>query len=403
MSAASAPSPYAELGLSHGIDLTPGQAFDMRSMPPTGGVYVLADATRRPILLSMGENLRRVVGHRLRQRPEAEPTKRADLAQVARHVFYRLTHNRFETAWAHWLAARRLFSGVYRKQLGFGPAWMLRLEVDAAAPRWRVVKRYEGAGRYAGPFARRSDAEALLQILEDAFDLCRYYDILQQAPRGEACAYYEMGKCPAPCDGTISMDAYRAILNESWAFARGRRGPRLAALEADMRSAADALAFERAAAIRQTLDRAAGAAIQPAFRHVTELSTGGWIIILPSGPRRRDPVRRRLSSFILRGGRLKHGPAGTAAELDVLCARWCALFDPASEDALDSAMPADDDAARSEALWLAAKFVFQDERGPGVFVPFDEPLRASDLGERVCARFDLPSQRQANGGRHRAD
>lgn len=170
-----------------------------------------------------------------------------------------------------------------------------------------------------------------------------------------------------------------------------------------MRSAADALAFERAAAIRQTLNRAAGAASQPAFRHATDLATGGWLIILPAGPKRNDPSKRRLSSFVLRGGRLFHGPGGTAAELDALCERWCAMCEPTMAEALESAMPDEEDAARSEAVWLAGKFLFQDERAPGMFVSLDGLPGATELAWRVRARFELTGTQPTDTSGHSAD
>jgi len=55
----------------------------------------------------------------------------------------------------------------------------------------------------------------LIEIAEDAFDLCRYYNVLVEAPGARACAYKEMGKCPAPCDGSISMEQYRGMVEWS--------------------------------------------------------------------------------------------------------------------------------------------------------------------------------------------
>ena len=37
-------------------------------------------------------------------------------------------------------------------------------------------------------------------------DLCRKHDILVQAPTGQACVYHEMGRCPAPCDGSMTLE-----------------------------------------------------------------------------------------------------------------------------------------------------------------------------------------------------
>ena len=92
--------------------------------------------------------------------------------------------------------------------VGFRPAWFVHVDPDANFPRY--VKTTDLAARtgvYLGPLEDKHAAARLIQLAEDAFDLCRYYNILVESPHAKACAYKEMGKCPAPCDGSISMDA----------------------------------------------------------------------------------------------------------------------------------------------------------------------------------------------------
>jgi excinuclease UvrABC nuclease subunit len=137
-----------------------------------------------------------------------------------------------------------------------------------------------------GPFATRRDAEEWLHMLEDAFDLCRYHQILEQAPHGQACAYFDMGKCPAPCNGSISLEVYRQMVAEALAFSAGQRQTRLTVLQESMQAAAKALAFEKAASIRQTFERAAAFAHKPPYRHVCDIASCCWLIVQRGGPPR---------------------------------------------------------------------------------------------------------------------
>src|SRR5947207_15818153 len=68
---------------------------------------------------------------------------------------------------------------------------------------------------FVGPVEDKHAAARLIELVEDLFDLCRYYNILLESPRGKACAYKEMGKCPAPCDGSIGIEHYRRMVEWS--------------------------------------------------------------------------------------------------------------------------------------------------------------------------------------------
>ena len=95
--------------------------------------------------------------------------------------------------------------------IGFGPSWFIHIDPQAPLPRFEPTSRvYQQPGMYWGPYATRGDAAEVIADLEDLFDLCRYHDILDKSPHGQACAYFEMGKCPAPCDGSVPAETYRS-------------------------------------------------------------------------------------------------------------------------------------------------------------------------------------------------
>jgi len=95
-----------------------------------------------------------------------------------------------------------------------------------------------------------------LAAVSDIFPLrsCKK-DIERAIARGERpCLYYHLGKCAAPCAGYISKEEYRKIAEQVANFLSGHTEEVIASLTAQMQKAAEELAFERAAALRDRIE-----------------------------------------------------------------------------------------------------------------------------------------------------
>ncbi|MBN2563635.1 MAG: hypothetical protein JXQ75_22170 [Phycisphaerae bacterium] len=369
----------------HSLDVGSDGAIDARGLPAHGGVYLVVDRDDRPVLLASGECLRRVVVHRLAAPPPDKKSKRTNLSEVAGRVWWRDTFSQFETALTHWQIARAMEPKTYRTSVAFPPAWFLRVDPADRAPRFAAVCEFHAdAARYVGPFATRHDAEEWSHMLEDLFDLCRHQHVLEQAPHGQACAYFEMGKCAAPCDGTTSLNVYRQMIADALAFSTGEREPRLAALRGTMQSAAEALAFEKAVAIRQTIDRAAATIKKAEYRHLADLPACCWLVVQRGGPARRAARNAQVKPFFVRCGTIEAGEPVKLPELESSVPRWlcrcgpCSVLPPGSRN---------EQTARCEVLWLVSKFLFQGGRAPGLFYRFDRLPDADALARAVRERF----------------
>jgi excinuclease ABC subunit C len=73
-------------------------------------------------------------------------------------------------------------------------------------------------------------------------------------PRAASCLRHEIGTCLGPCAAACTRAAYAERVGAARSFLEGRDAALLAALERDMASASAALAFERAAALRDRLE-----------------------------------------------------------------------------------------------------------------------------------------------------
>ncbi|MCW2787350.1 MAG: exonuclease protein [Marmoricola sp.] len=61
---------------------------------------------------------------------------------------------------------------------------------------------------YLGPFGSRKRAEKTLAALHDTFPIRQCSGRLPLAPSRAACVLAEMGRCLAPCDGSVDLDVY---------------------------------------------------------------------------------------------------------------------------------------------------------------------------------------------------
>ncbi len=137
------------------------------------------------------------------------------------------------------------------------------------APRLTVV-RGSGAGErggvYYGPFVGAERLRDALRELGDALGLrdctldarMRFADqaeLLPVPPRTPGCIRHEIGTCLGPCVAAVRADVYDDRVRQARAFLEGRDDEPMERLRAGMQEASDALAFERAAVLRDKLQR----------------------------------------------------------------------------------------------------------------------------------------------------
>ncbi|MBL8877579.1 MAG: hypothetical protein JNG88_00540 [Phycisphaerales bacterium] len=224
----------------------------LAAIPNRPAVFLLVSGDGVAIQLGITQQLRVAVQARLQ---EAASARRADLGAVARGVRFVEARDAIETRYLHWRAARLVHPEHYREQLAFGPADFLSIDLAAEIPEFRVTQHpYQGSAELIGPFPTRSAAQAALEGLWDLFDLCRYPEQVRRAPCGTRCAYADMGRCDAPCDGSAPASDYIARTRAAWEFARGGIDGWIAKADDRMREEASARRFERAALIKQQTD-----------------------------------------------------------------------------------------------------------------------------------------------------
>ena len=138
----------------------------------------------------------------------------------------------------------------------------LRLDPREEFPMLQLVRRVQRDGAlYFGPYASSTAVRATLKEIYRIFPLRRHpFETCRRRTR--PCLYYQIGQCSGPCHGKISAADYRRLVEGALALLSGRETEVVAALRRQMSAAAESMAFEEAArlrdqvrAIEQTVER----------------------------------------------------------------------------------------------------------------------------------------------------
>jgi hypothetical protein len=386
----------------------------LEQVPARWAVYLMSDEQHRPVQLLCVKNLRYSIKRRLglpelsdagaaqsgepaqgveTQAPAVEKpagprmTKRVDYRAIVREIGWIRVESAFEADWVYLEAARRIFPRTYQGMTGLRPAWFVHINPEAGFPRYTKTQDLTIAtGMLLGPLEDKHAAARLIEDVTDWFDLCRYYNILVQAPAGRACAYKEMGKCPAPCDGSIGMDQYRWLIQWS-AQTLIDPGPMLVDQKSRMAAAAASLKFETAQKIKAYVDSLSKLG-KGAFRHLRRLEDFAYLSL------QRGPRARIVNLFVIAGGAviaagpLAAEPTESVAQ-DLLCR---------GHELAEGQRGHHPDRAGIERIGIVSHHLFAAKQNGGVFLPLNQvDLKSLAKAYREVARQPEPQEHPGEG------
>ncbi|MBD9526106.1 MULTISPECIES: excinuclease ABC subunit UvrC [Paracoccus] len=118
------------------------------------------------------------------------------------------------------------------------------------------IKKHRGAksekGDYYGPFASAGAVNRTLNQLQRVF-LLRSCTDATFSSRTRPCLLFQIKRCSAPCTGRIGQDDYNELVADAELFLRGKSTRIQADLAREMAEAAEAMEYERAAALRDRI------------------------------------------------------------------------------------------------------------------------------------------------------
>jgi len=289
-------------------------------LPAKPAVYVLVSTQNTPILLAATSDLRRAVQNRLLPPPaESAARPKVDYCSITSSIRYAKVGSAFAASWWYYRAARSLFPGNWRKMVAWKNAWYISVDPEEEFPRFICGQNIsDGSGLSFGPIPGRTTARCAVSALEEMFDLCRYYDVLRQAPHGQACAYKQMGKCPAPCDGTIDMAAYHQQIRAATYYlcnTGSARNDWNKTIEVQMRRTAAKMEFHTAAALKNKLAEA-GIFNSPDLHYADRLDRWACLSF------QYGQTDKWIEPFLIRPGGIQIWPQVRTRDLDESCRDW---------------------------------------------------------------------------------
>jgi excinuclease ABC subunit C len=130
---------------------------------------------------------------------------------------------------------------------------VLRIDPARRFPRVEVVRKIGDDGaRYFGPYHSATSARETLRVVNRHFQLRTCTDhVLEHRQR--PCILHQIKRCPAPCVLPLDPAAYAEQVEDAALFLAGKRDDLVPRLKTRMKEAATALAYERAAQLRDQL------------------------------------------------------------------------------------------------------------------------------------------------------
>ncbi|RJX30669.1 MAG: excinuclease ABC subunit UvrC [Oxalobacter sp.] len=241
---------------------------------------------------------------------------------------------------------------------------------------------YRGAtdrkNQYFGPYPNVWAVRESMQILQRVFRLRTCEDSVFQN-RTRPCLLYQIHRCSAPCVQFISHEAYLADVESAANFLRGRHAEVMQLLEKKMHGFAEALAFEKAAEVRDQITALSQILQQQSMETGSDIDTDILAVVVQGG-------RACVNLAMVRGGRHLGDRAWFPAH--------------AIESGGVAVEPALEDEMQSIEVEVLKAFIAQHYIGK--FIPhslivnvdFDDPALMMALAEQCGHRIHLTAQPQ---------
>jgi excinuclease ABC subunit C len=278
------------------------------TIPDVPGVYRFRDPTGRVIYVGKAKNLRNRLNSyfadtwSLHARTQQMVTTAGSVDWVT--VGTEVEALQLEFSWIKEFDPR--FNVKYRDDKSYP---FLAVTLNEEFPRLQVMRGAKRKGvRYFGPYSHAWAIRETLDLLLRVFPArtCSAGVFKRAGQIGRPCLLGYIGKCSAPCVGSVSADEHRAIVDDFCDFMAGRTDTFVKRLEREMLQASEELEFERAARLRDDI-----AALRRAMEKQTVVLGDGTDADVVAFA--EDPLEAAVQVFHVRDGRVR-GQRGWVVE-----------------------------------------------------------------------------------------
>lgn len=132
---------------------------------------------------------------------------------------------------------------------------LLKVNMNDPIPRFTLTRlKQDDGARYFGPFAHSGALRSTLTILRRKFNLRGCRPLTPGEADYKHCLYGNLKYCTAPCIGNVTREQYLLQVLAACEFLTGQTDEMEEQLQDEMKKAATALDFEKAAALRDALE-----------------------------------------------------------------------------------------------------------------------------------------------------
>jgi len=228
---------------------------DPGQIPTEPGVYRFRDEHGRVIYVGKAKSLRSRLSSYF-QNPAGLHPRTFQMVTTATAVDWTVVANEVESltleySWIKEYQPR--FNVKYRDDKSYP---YLAVTMGEAFPRVQVMRGQKRKGtRYFGPYSHAWAIRETMDLLLRVFPIrsCSPGVFRRAERQGRPCLLGYIDKCAAPCVGRISAEDHRELAEQLCQFMGGATGPFIRQLETEMKAAAAALDFEKAARLRDDL------------------------------------------------------------------------------------------------------------------------------------------------------
>ncbi len=252
----------------------------VRGFPDAPGVYLFRNARGHVLYVGKALSLRKRVGSYFAEAADAaERSRIRPMVEQIADLEFILTENELEALIleSNLIKSNKPRYNIILKDDKHYP--FLKLDLNDPFPWVQVVRRIKDDGAlYYGPYVPSAAMWDVLALVNKTIPLrkCR-------SMKGRRlCLEYHLGRCAGPCEGLISQEAYGELVDQARLILEGKDQELTKRLEAQMRQAAEALQFERAAgyrdqiaALRQVFERQKVISIRGEDQDIFALATAG--------------------------------------------------------------------------------------------------------------------------------
>lgn len=270
------------------------------SIPESPGVYRFKDAEGRVIYVGKAKSLRQRLNSYFADFAGLHPRTQTMLTTAVgvdwTVVGTEVEALQLEYSWIKEYDPR--FNVKYRDDKSYP---YLAVTMGEEFPRVQVLRGAKRKGtRYFGPYSHAWAIRETVDLLLRVFPIrsCSGGVFKRAAQIGRPCLLGYIDKCSAPCVGRVTAEEHRELADDFCEFMAGNTGRFIKRLEREMREAAVAQEYERAARLRDDIQ-----ALQRAMEKQAVVlgdNTDCDVIALAE-----DPLEAAVQVFYVRGGRIR--------------------------------------------------------------------------------------------------